>query len=94
MSGEKRSGTNSGSMTLAMNSTVISGTPRTNSMKVAENNRTTGSSERRPNASKMPSGNDATMPTVASRIVTRMPPHRSVEMRGGPNEWKPAQQSV
>ena len=34
LSGDKRSGTNSGSMTLAMNNTVISGTPRTNSMKV------------------------------------------------------------
>ena len=36
------SGTNSGSITLAMNSTVISGTPRTNSMKITENSRTTG----------------------------------------------------
>ena len=38
-------------MVFAMNSTVISGTPRTNSMKITESKRTIGSRERRPSAS-------------------------------------------
>ena len=46
-------------MTLAMNSTVISGTPRTTSMKMTETSLTTGIFERRPSASRMPSGSDA-----------------------------------
>ena len=65
-------------MTLAMNSTVISGTPRTNSMKITEAIRTTGICERRPSASRMPSGSDTTMPTHATTMVTRMPPHCAV----------------
>ena len=52
-------GRNSGSITEAMNSTVISGTPRTNSMKPTETQRTIGIFERRPSASRMPSGNGA-----------------------------------
>ena len=75
LSGEYSSGTNSGSITLAMNSTVTSGTPRTNSMKITENSRTAGMCERRPSASRMPSGSDSTMPTEATTIVTSMPPH-------------------
>ena len=41
-----------------MNSTVISGTPRTNSMKITENSRTAGMRERRPSASTMPIGSE------------------------------------
>ena len=78
LSGAKRSGTNSGSITLAMNSTVISGTPRTNSMNMIDSQRTTGMRERRPSASRMPSGSENTMPMVATTMVTRMPPHRLV----------------
>ena len=48
-----------------MNSTVISGTPRTNSMKITENSRTAGILERRPSASTMPIGSEKTMPTEA-----------------------------
>ena len=44
-------------------------------MKAVEKNFTTGMSERRPSASRMPSGKDTTMPTVATTMVTRMPPH-------------------
>ncbi len=50
-------------MTLAMNSTVISGTPRHSSMKAMQKVRTIGIFERRPRASRMPSGSEATMPT-------------------------------
>src|SRR6516164_9259657 len=52
LSGAKRSGTNNGNMTLAMNRTVIKGTPRTNSMKVIEASRTAGMSERQQNAER------------------------------------------
>ena len=47
-----------------MNSTVMSGTPRTNSMNATETHLTAGSSERRPNASSTPSGSENTMPIV------------------------------
>ncbi len=65
-SGDHSCGTNSGSIVLAMNSTVISGTPRTNSMKITENIFTTGSFDLRPNARAMPSGSENTMPTERS----------------------------
>ena len=71
-------GRNSGSMYVAKNNTVISGTPRQNSMKVIENVRTIGSLERRPSASRMPSGSEATMPVTATTSVTSRPPHRCV----------------
>ena len=58
-----------------MNSTVMSGTPRTNSMKITENMRMIGSRERRPSARMIPSGSENTMPTVETTMVTRMPPH-------------------
>ena len=41
---------------------MISGTPRQNSMKITEIVRTIGRFERRPSASKTPSGSDPTMP--------------------------------
>src|ERR687883_402950 len=52
------SGRNSGSIVFAMNSTVMSGTPRTNSMKITENTRMIGSRERRPSAKRMPDGSE------------------------------------
>src|ERR1700716_131461 len=76
LSGDQAGGTNSGSITLAMNRTVISGTPRTISMNPTERNFTAGMRERRPSASRMPSGSETTMPTLATPTVTRMPPHR------------------
>jgi hypothetical protein len=54
---------NSGSIFVAMKSTVISGTPRTISMKMTESSFTTGSPERRPSASTTPIGSDTAMPT-------------------------------
>src|SRR5947207_9070426 len=66
---------NKGSMMLAMNSTVISGTPRQTSMKTTEHMRTTGILDRRPSASRIPSGRDATMPVTATTSVTSNPPH-------------------
>ena len=50
-------------MKLAMNSTVTSGTPRTVSMKMTESSLIAGIFERRPSASRMPSGSETTMPT-------------------------------
>ncbi len=75
-------GRNSGSITEAMNSTVISGTPRTNSMKPIESQRTIGMFERRPSASRMPIGKAPAMPTLATTSVTSRPPHSSVGTRG------------
>ena len=69
------SGRNNGSITDDMNSTVISGTPRQNSMKVTHTTFTAGIFERRPKASRMPSGNAPTMPTVAITRVSISPPH-------------------
>ena len=61
---------------MAMNSTVISGTPRTElDEDDARTACTTGIFERRPSASRMPSGSDATMPTTATTSVTSRPPH-------------------
>ena len=89
LSGDNCSGTNSGSITLAMNRTVTSGTPRTNSMKITENSRTAGMRERRPSASRMPSGSDTTMPTEATTMVTSMPPHSTVSTGGKPIARQP-----
>ena len=61
-----------------MNSTVTSGTPRTNSMKTTENSRTAGMCERRPSANRIPNGSEQMMPTEATTMVTRMPPHSTV----------------
>jgi hypothetical protein len=46
-----------------MNSTVISGTPRQNSMKITREHLDDRHLERRPSASRMPSGKDTTIPT-------------------------------
>ncbi len=69
------SGRNSGSITDDMNSTVISGTPRQNSMKVTQRTRMAGMSERRPSASRMPKGKAPAMPTAAITTVSIKPPH-------------------
>jgi len=53
------SGMNSANMIEAMNSTVISGTPRTSSMYAIDTERMIGSCERRPSASRTPSGRPA-----------------------------------
>ncbi|MCY1421964.1 hypothetical protein D9M71_376310 [compost metagenome] len=58
-----------------MNSTVISGTPRQNSMVVTQMTLIAGSFERRPSASRMPSGNAPQMPTAAITTVSISPPH-------------------
>src|SRR6185436_869109 len=90
LSGDQVSGTNSGSITLAMNSTVISGTPRTNSMKITENSRTAGIRERRPSASTMPIGNENTMPTEATTTVTSTPFHDVVSTLDKPSNGQPS----
>ena len=58
-------------------------------MKVIENNRTAGICDRRPKASTMPSGNDTTMPTQETTMVTRMPPHSTVSTGSRPMARQP-----
>ena len=79
------SGRNSGKTTEAMNNTLISGTPRTNSMNATDTSRNTGSRERRPSASTMPIGSEPTMPTVARMIVSINPPHSELSTAGRPS---------
>ncbi|MCY1432485.1 hypothetical protein D9M71_484850 [compost metagenome] len=69
------SGRNNGSITDDMNSTVISGTPRQNSMKVTQTTRIAGIFERRPSANRMPSGKAPAIPTAAITRVNIRPPH-------------------
>ena len=76
-------------MVLAMNSTVMSGTPRTNSMKITENMRMIGSRDRRPSARMTPSGSENTMPTVETTMVTRMPPQSEVGTCSIPSQLEP-----
>ena len=54
-----------------MNRTVMNGTPRTNSMKRTLANLTTGICERRPSASRTPSGSEKTMPTTRGQAAKR-----------------------
>ena len=72
-----------------MNSTVISGTPRTNSMKITENSFTAGMVERRPSASRMPIGSENTMPTQDTTMVTSTPPQSEVSTLRKPISGKP-----
>ena len=74
---------------MAMNSTVMSGTPRTNSMNTTQANLTIGSLERRPSASSTPRGSETTMPTVEITSVTSTPPHKLVETLGSPSAGAP-----
>ena len=62
----------------AMNSTVMNGTPRTNSMRMTEKSFTAGIFERRPSASRMPQGSEKTMPTKATISEISTPPQRFV----------------
>jgi hypothetical protein len=78
-------GRNSGSITEAMNSTVISGTARTSSMKPTQSMRTTGISERRPSARSTPIGSEATIPTPEMTRVRNSPPQSEVRTTGRPN---------
>ena len=71
-------------MAFAMISTVMSGTPRTTSMKATDRKRTTGRRDRRPSASRMPSGSDSTIPTVETTTVTSRPPQSAVETFSSP----------
>ena len=64
---------------------VISGTPRMTSMKVTHIARTTGMSERRPSANRMPSGKEATIPTPAITRVRNSPPQSAVSTTGRPS---------
>ena len=77
-------GMNSGSITEAMNNTVIKGTPRQNSIKTTQKLLTIGICERRPSANKMPIGKAPVMPTTASTRVSISPPQRWVSTTGRP----------
>ncbi len=66
-----------------MNSTVISGTPRTNSMKIIENTLAPAACSNAGRApSRMPNGSDTTMPTADTTTVTSTPPHSEVSTFG------------
>src|SRR4249919_1905946 len=78
LSGEYCSGTNNGNITPAINSTVTNGTPRTNSMKMTDSDRTASIRDRRPSARRIPSGSENTIPTDATTIVTSTPPQSTV----------------
>ena len=67
-----------------MNSTVISGTPRTSSMKPMQIALMIGSSERRPSANRTASGNENTMPLAARISVSGRPFHFSVSTYARP----------
>ena len=60
---------------IATKSSVISGTPRMNSMNATENIRTIGMRERRPSASTMPMGSESTMPTSPAIRLSMKPPN-------------------
>jgi hypothetical protein len=73
-----------------MNRTVISGTPRTNSMKITENSLTSGMFERRPSASTTPIGSENTMPMADTTTFTSMPPHNVVGTWDRPKRGQPS----
>ena len=77
-------GRKSGTITADMNSTVSSGTPRHSSMKPIDMIRMTGNCERRPSASRTPSG--IAPATVTKEMITSSisPPHRLVSTKGKP----------
>jgi hypothetical protein len=54
-------------------------------MKITQIVRTMGNSERRPSASKTPSGSEKMMPVNEITSVTRSPPQRRVSTCGKPN---------
>ena len=59
----------------ATSSSVISGTPRMNSMKPTQIDLTKNMSERRPSASRMPSGSEKAMPVMPMTIDSMKPPN-------------------
>ncbi len=69
------------SRNVATRSSVISGTPRMNSMKPTEIALTMNMSERRPRASRMPSGSEKAMP-VMPMVIDSMKPPKSLETTG------------
>ncbi|MCY1245602.1 hypothetical protein D9M72_587660 [compost metagenome] len=60
--------------------------PRTNSMKAVQSILITGMCDRRPSASRMPSGNDTAMPTKERMSVTIRPPQSGVSTKVSPNQ--------
>ena len=83
------SGRNNGNITEAMNSTVIRGTPRQNSMKIVHKRRATGISDRRPRAKIIPSGKEATIPVTATTNVISSPPQSRVSTGSRPKSTAP-----
>ena len=79
------SGRKIGSMTEDMNNTVISGTPRQNSIKTTDADLAIGIEERLPRARIMPMGRAQNMPMVARIRVSIRPPHLWVSTTGRPN---------
>ena len=69
---------------IATKSSVISGTPRMNSMKPSENQRTMGMRERRPSARTMPMGSESTIPVMPATRLSMKPPNWSVV-----TPWRP-----
>ena len=59
----------------------MSGTPRMNSMKPMESDFTMSMSDRRPSASRMPSGSEKAMP-VMPMVTDSMKPPKSLEVTG------------
>ena len=68
---------------------MISGTPRQNSIKTIEKIRISGIVERRPSASAIPIGIEATMPVTETTSVTNRPPHSRVSTTGNPPRSSP-----
>jgi len=58
-----------------VNSSVISGTPRKPSMKATQKVLTISKSDCRPNASRMPIGNENAMPEIPITVDSRNPPN-------------------
>ena len=86
LSGLKPSGMNSGNMTLAMNSTVISGTPRISSTYSTHSIFTAGSwVERRPSATSTASGKAKARPKVDRISVIGRPPQLSCGTNSRPS---------
>ena len=69
---------------IATKSSVISGTPRMNSMNPTENTRTIGIRERRPSASRMPMGSESTIPVMPAMRLSMKPPNWSVRTTSRP----------
>ena len=62
----------------ATNNSVISGTPRMNSMKATQTIRSAGKCDIRPSANAIPSGREKTIPVTPMTRVNMMPPNRLV----------------